>query len=131
MNVSEVGEALLLLSSMLDDRIEKDKEKLNAKSNLIMDLRDVGFRKTFDTKYTYDIKNRGKSYITFTVVFKGRNVDILEDHLVIIDKKEVPLSTIENSFAIRSVRYSRVLSEIGERTRELCKEIEEGKNEKV
>ena len=111
------------LALVLDGRIERTKDTLNSKTKLLMDLSDVGFTKISDIKYSLDIKNRGRSYITFMLTFRGRNVDILQDHLVIYDKQEVPISTLNESYSRNAVRYGRVMEEIFDRASFLITEL--------
>lgn len=111
------------LNSILANRIEQTKEELSSRDKLIMDLIDIGFKKISDKKYSFDIKNRGKSYITFMVIFRGKGVDIFEDHLVIRNKHEVPVSEFGESFSLYSVRYGRATEEIYKKVISLSEEL--------
>ncbi len=123
MDIKEIMVELSELGEILSRRIEVDSKSLSAKNRLIRDLGDIGFNKTLTNKFIYILKNRGKSYITFTVLLKGKTADVIEDHLVANNGEEVPISTIQQNFMLHSVRYSRVLNEIGKRIKELKKEV--------
>ncbi len=115
------------LTIVLNDNIERTKDELNSKTKLIMNLLDIGFVKISQSKYNLDIQNRGKSYISFTITFRGKAVDIYEDHLVIKDGKEIPSSEIIDPFNLVSVRYSRVMGEVYNRASFLVTEFSKGK----
>jgi len=125
----ELSNKLDILSSVLDEKIEHTKGKLSSKSKLIMDICDIGFKKISDKKYTMDIRNRNKSYITFALTFRGRSVDIHEDHLVIHEKHEIPSSQLGEDYNLTSVRYSKVLGEISSRAEEILQKFKEEINE--
>jgi anaerobic ribonucleoside-triphosphate reductase len=111
------------LKTVLDSRIERTKEILTSRRKLTMDLIDTGFVKISDNKYSLDIRNYGQSYVTFIVTFRGKGVDIHEDHLIIVDRNEVPASDFGESFKLSSVRYSRVMEEIYNRVVSLSEEF--------
>jgi hypothetical protein len=118
-----VREELNKLTLILNTRIEKTKDKLNSKRKLAMDLEDIGFIKISNSKYTLDIRNHGLSYISFSVTFRGKAVDIHEDHLVLRNRKEVPVSEFGESFLLSSVRYNRAVEEIYKRVISLSGEL--------
>lgn len=111
------------LQNVLNNKIERTKDNLSSQTVLKMNLIDTGFIKLSDSTYALDIKNRGKSYISFIITFRGKGVDIYEDHIVIEDKKEVPLSSIDKPFKLVSVRYNRVMEEIYKRVLSLSEEL--------
>ncbi len=111
------------LTVVLDNRIEKTKDKLNSKRKLIIDLMDIGFTKISDAKFSFDIRNHGTSYVTFTVIFRGKAVDIHEDHLVLRNRHEVPISEFGQSFNLVSVRYNKAIEAIYNRVIELSEEL--------
>ena len=113
------------LSTILNDRIDRKKNELSSKRRLIIDLIDIGFKKISDTKYSFDITNRDKAYITFMVNFRGKAVDIHEDHIVIKDKHEVTVSSLGKQFSLYSVRYGKATEAIYNRVIELSKELSE------
>jgi hypothetical protein len=111
------------LTSLLTTRVNINKRVLNSKRKLIMDLIDTGFKKISDTKYGLDIKNYGTSYVSFIVTFRGKAVDIHEDHLILVNRNEVPTSEFGNSFVLSSVRYGKAMEAIYRRVIELSEEF--------
>jgi hypothetical protein len=111
------------LEIVLNQRIEKTKDILTSRRKLVMELEDTGFTKISDNKYGLDIRNYGTSYVTFILTFRGKGVDIHEDHLVIVDKHEVPTSEFGKSFKLSSVRYNKVIEEVYKRVMDLSSEL--------
>jgi hypothetical protein len=114
---------LTALSNILKDFVEINRDKMSSKAVLIHDLRDIGFSKIGDGKWALDLKMHGVSYVSFLLVFRGTAVDITEDHIIIVDGVETPVSKIRKPFTLTAVRYSRVVSEMLKRVEDLSKEM--------
>jgi len=112
---------LLELTHSLEKYTNDNRDNLSAKSRVIHDLKDIGFVKISATKWAFDIKEDGISYVSFIIVFRGRAVDITEDHIVVTDGKEVPVSSFQKPFTMMAVRYSKVVSELLARAQDLTK----------
>lgn len=110
---------LMTLSETLKSFITSNRDKMSSKSVLIHDLRDIGFVKLGATKWALDLKLHDISYVSFMLVFRGNAVDITQDHIVIEDGKEVPLSKIEKPYSLTAVRYAKVMPELLERVKAL------------
>lgn len=110
---------LVTLSKTLTSFIDASREELSSKSVLVHDLKDIGFVKIGTGKWALDLKLHDISYVSFMLVFRGNSVDITEDHIIVEDGKEIPLSKIRKPYTLTAVRYGRVVQELLGRVREL------------
>ncbi len=110
---------LISLSNTLKDFIEENRDKMSSKSILIHDLREIGFTKIGANKWAFDLKIHDISYVSFMLIFRGNAIDLTEDHIIIIDGKEEPLSSIRKPYTLTAVRYSRVIKELLSRVKAL------------
>lgn len=130
-NTIELKRELSILSETLVDFIENSRKNLSSKSVLIHDLKNIGFFKIGGNKWALDLKMHDISYVSFIVMFRGGAVDITEDHMVIHDGKEIPISSLEKPFTLTSVRYSRVIDELLKRVKELSEIFKNGEMHEV
>lgn len=119
------------LKVALDECIESSVEKLTSRRRLERSLLDSGFLKVSADKYSINIKNRKQSYVSIKVILGKRNADIVENHMVIVNGKEVPSSSIDKEFKLISVRYNRVLGELLNRIQYLSENIDKEYNNDV
>jgi len=110
---------LVTLSKTLTSFIDTNRDQLSSKSVLLHDLKDIGFIKIGTGKWALDLKLHDISYVSFMLVFRGNSVDITEDHIIIENGKEIPLSKLRKPYTLTSVRYSRVVQELLDRVRDL------------
>ena len=110
---------LVTLSKTLTSFVDTNREQLSSKSVLLHDLKDIGFIKIGAGKWALDLKLHEISYVSFMLVFRGNSVDITEDHIIVENGKEIPLSKTRKPYTLTAVRYSRVVQELLERVREL------------
>ena len=118
-NISLLKQELKILEESIVKYTKDNRDNMSAKSRLIHDLKDIGFVKISTTKWAFDIRNDGTSYVSFIIIFRGRAVDITEDHIIIQDGKESPTSTFKKPFTLMSVRYGKVSLELLDRVKTL------------
>ena len=120
-DVNLLKKELQSLTESIQKYTTDNRDNLSAKTRIIHDIRDIGFVKISANKWAFDIRDHGVSYVSFILVFRGKAVDITEDHIVISEGGESPLSSFEKPFTLMSVRYSKVSEELLKRAQELSK----------
>jgi len=110
---------LLKLSSSLKVFMNNNRDKLSSQSVLIHDLRDLGFTKIGTKRWALDLKLHDISYVSFILEFRGNSVDLTEDHMIIAEGKEIPVSKVRKPYTLTSVRYGKVMGEMLGRVKEL------------
>lgn len=128
----ELKKELQVLSDTLREYVGANMEKMTSKGTLMHDLRDIGFTSVGESKFALNLKYHNKTYVSFLLSFRNGSVDITEDHVVVVDGKEEPLSSIRKPFTLIGVRYGKVVEALLSRARELTSMFkEESNNEQV
>jgi len=122
----ELKRELQVLSDALVEYVGTNMERMTSKGALMHNLRDVGFTSVGESKFALNLKYHNKTYVSFLLSFRNGSVDITEDHIIVVDGKEEPLSSVRKPFTLIGVRYSKVIESLLNRVKELTELFKEG-----